>query len=392
MERDDRDFGKFEVVYHGHVILRAGTPGSGERPSFFGLRLLTTKCHRAGEVTVGGVALHDALRAFAAGPIEILKSEGRSTLVLRQRALATNLPTFDYVPIAPVAEDMQPAGVVELEGLGELLGRVAYAVSRDDARDNLTMVRLRAGQGRLFAYATDGHRLARAVRPLAGGEPLDEFLVHRDDAERLRKLATAYVRLLHPKGARAPVLSLSVKPDALWVGASDALRFVVSKNATRFPKVDALLPTSVREVLVIASAELVQHCKAAEAMTRAHAQLRLRVCPTRADVSAEGSDTGATRAATNTDLALHGRPFTCLVRAAYLREAIENLPTAKYVALAYNADDATDKLCLASWSADTPNVPSSRALDLVGRELKTGALAIVMPMRSNEEAPHGCTD
>ena len=88
-------------------------------------------------------------------------------------------------------------------------------------------------------------------------------------------------------------------------------------------------------------------------------------------------------------VAAYGRPFTRALDAGHLHDAARHMGL--HVALVCDAADPAGPVALIEWPFQDARVGKERARDHVARELKSGALALIMPMMSEGEE-HGRTD
>lgn len=394
-EGDDSGLGKIQVACHGTAILRVGTAGAGRSQSFFELRLLTTRCKREGDVTVQGRALHDTLRTFGDGPIELVKAEGRNVLRLRQRALETNLPTVDYVPIDPGAADMTPAGVLTLDQLRDLLTAVVHVAQiAASTAEHLAVVRFAFEDGRLHLVATDGERLVRAVLTHPGGEALAGFQLAAADADRLRRLLAGYGQYLHPKDATSPVrLHLSARPGHYLTGEFDALRFTLPHDPRDFPNYTHAIPKKVPDVVVVSHSELRAHLYAARRLFGDDLTpvAQLRVCADGVAVRATHPHTGEVAEYAIQDASSYGRPFTRTLSVSRVLDVLEHLPSASHHALACDAGAFTTPIVVMPWPHHGGKTRTKTQVgEFVALGLRVGTFALVMPVRTEKEENHGC--
>ncbi|SFF33436.1 DNA polymerase III sliding clamp (beta) subunit, PCNA homolog [Nannocystis exedens] len=393
LEPDHPDLGKIEIACHGTVILRVGSPGRGERQSFFEIRLLTTRCIRAGEATVSGRALFDALRRFPAGPIELVKAQGHDVVKLRARAVETNLPTVNYVPIDPTLKGMVPAGVIDLDHLRILLDRVRDVASGGtDASVLHNAVRLSHADGRLQAIAMDEHRLVRAVVDLPGGEPLRGFHLHASDVDRLFRIALAFPSQLHPANAGPPLARLSVSAGKVLTVESDALRGAVSHDPRPAAPYASVIPADLPDAVVVSRDKLTDAARAVVQLfgDEPSPRMLLRACPDRLEVAAHRPETGPRHTSTLPIVAAYGRPFALALDARYLLDALSHGPPT--VAVTYDGEHRSGPIALLGWPFRDEKVGRQRAQEFFAHELKSGPLALIMSMLLDEEEDHGCAD
>lgn len=342
-----------------------------------------------------GRALYDTLRTFRDGPIEILKSEGRDVLALRQRALATNLPTVDYVPIDPGRADATAAGMMSLEHLRDLLSAVvSLARAAEKNAKHLALVRFEFEEGRLRLVALDGHRLVRAVHAVPGGEALAGFQLAAIDADRLARLLAAYWQYVHPKSDETPVrVRLSVRAGEYLSGEFDALRFTLPHDPRVFPDYTNAIPRKLPDVIVVSHSELRGHLYGLRRLfaDSAEPKAQLRICADGILVSATHPDSGELIEHKLADASSYGRTFSRLVNINYLIDALEQLPSACHHAIACDAEVLTTPIVVLPWPRHGGRTqPKTRVWEHVALGLKVATFALVMPMRMSKEEDHGC--
>lgn len=109
---------------------------------------------------------------------------GRSRFSLR----VTDPDVFPAIPKAPTGA---PTHRIRSKVLASLLDKVAFSVSKDDARMNLTGVLLEVEGGALRAVSTDGHRLSIFDVTAGAGESLPvDVMVPRDALRKITDLCS----------------------------------------------------------------------------------------------------------------------------------------------------------------------------------------------------------
>ncbi len=122
-----------------------------------------------GAITLSARKLAEIVKELPAASLS-LKVQENAWVVLRCGGVLyklVGLAAEDFPSVVPTAS----AGWVSLDGkvLKEMLAQTVFAVSHDESRYALNGVLFSIQPGRIRLVATDGHRLALASRPLAGG-------------------------------------------------------------------------------------------------------------------------------------------------------------------------------------------------------------------------------
>lgn len=167
----------------------------------------------AGRGVVAARALHEILRSLPSGNVTIEAVKGQRLLVAAGGAefRLAMLDAADYPAVKFAEEELDTS--LPGKAFGALLGRVAYASSRDESRHNLCGVFIeKAGSG-LRAVATDGHRLALAdVDAKVGSWPTKGLILGSKAVTLVRALA----------GEDAADVAVGVSGSAMTVKAGSA--------------------------------------------------------------------------------------------------------------------------------------------------------------------------
>lgn len=193
-------------------------------------------------VRKGGTVCVDA-RRFAelvkllSGDVEI--SSGPKGLRIKSGSYNGTLMTMpaDDFPVVPTPEGVALAQV-PASSLSSLLARVEFAAAPDTNTYNTAGIRLTFESGRLYAVATDGHRLALAYVTSDGGA--DPVIIARPAVAEIRALCD---------GADG---------DIMFGAGENQLFFVTSRGAIvtrvvdgKFPKWQRLIPSTSAVALTV---------------------------------------------------------------------------------------------------------------------------------------------
>ena len=145
----------------------------------------------AGRITISARKLGEIVRELPSAPLSINVQEN-AWVALKCGGAAYKLvglgpedfPSFD------VGDKMEWVG---LDGkvLKEMLGQTSFAISHDESRYALNGVLLNLDQKEMRIVATDGHRLAMAVRPVQGGKAGLSGIVPRKAVAEVARLTGA---------------------------------------------------------------------------------------------------------------------------------------------------------------------------------------------------------
>ena len=211
-----------------------------------------------GKVAVTAKMLYAVLKSLPDETVE-LADEG-ATLVLKSGASEFKLATqnADDFPGLPSAAEVAFSDI-SAPLLADMLGRVGFAVSTDESRYMLNGVHLETRPGRLFAAATDGHRLAQVERE---GEfpaelPANGITIPRRAAAELLKVME---RVEGEVGIGLHKNSLYLRAPGLTMSA----RLIDGE----FPDPNAVIPESTTREAIIDTEFLVAALKRASVLSQ----------------------------------------------------------------------------------------------------------------------------
>jgi DNA polymerase-3 subunit beta len=143
----------------------------------------------AGATTVSAHTLFDIVRKLPEGSQVELSTSGEKMAIAAGRArfnLAT-LPRDDFPAIAE--SDLPTKFALPAETLKQIIDKTRFAISTEETRYYLNGIFLHVVDGKLYAVATDGHRLARVTLDApAGSDGMPDIIVPRKCVAELRKL------------------------------------------------------------------------------------------------------------------------------------------------------------------------------------------------------------
>ncbi|MCH5164675.1 MAG: DNA polymerase III subunit beta [Clostridiales bacterium] len=141
-----------------------------------------------GETLVPGRFFAEFVKKLNREQIELTLAENGRLLIRYQGnegALSTR-PADDF-PVMPDVTDAQHFVIIKNE-LKDLIGKIAFSVSLDDARPLLKGVNLEIEENTLTGVALDGYRLAKCVKPLEGTTAMMSAVVPARSITEIAKL------------------------------------------------------------------------------------------------------------------------------------------------------------------------------------------------------------
>ena len=141
-----------------------------------------------GETLVPGRFFAEFVKKLNREQIELTLAEN-SRLLIRYQGNEGTLscrPAEDF-PVMPDVTDAQHFIIIKNE-LKDLIGKIAFSVSLDDARPLLKGVNLEIEENTLTGVALDGYRLAKCVKPIEGTTAMMSAVVPARSIDEIAKL------------------------------------------------------------------------------------------------------------------------------------------------------------------------------------------------------------
>ncbi|MEE4349646.1 MAG: DNA polymerase III subunit beta [Pacificimonas sp.] len=150
---------------------------------------IAAQVETGGAVTVSAHTLFDIVRKLPDGSqVALDAAEEKMTIRAgRARFSLSTLPKDDFPMIGET--DLPTSFSLPGETLEELIDKTKFAISTEETRYYLNGIFLHVSDGKLYAVATDGHRLARfTLDPPTGAEGMSDAIVPRKCVSEIRKL------------------------------------------------------------------------------------------------------------------------------------------------------------------------------------------------------------
>ena len=150
---------------------------------------IAAQVESGGAVTVSAHTLFDIVRKLPDGSQVALDAADEKMQIRAGRARfnLSTLPRDDFPMIAE--SDLPTTFALPGETLGEVIDKTRFAISTEETRYYLNGIFMHVQDGKLYAVATDGHRLARVtLDPPSGAEGMPDVIIPRKCVAELRKL------------------------------------------------------------------------------------------------------------------------------------------------------------------------------------------------------------
>src|SRR5216684_3606973 len=146
------------------------------------------KVPAGGSITLSARKLLEIVKELPAAGLS-LKVQDNAWVALRCGGASYKLVGLGAADF-PAVSSGEAAAWITLDGklLRDMLAQTTFAISHDESRYALNGVLFALHDGELRLVATDGHRLALAVRPLATGGPSASGIVPRKAVQEIARI------------------------------------------------------------------------------------------------------------------------------------------------------------------------------------------------------------
>jgi DNA polymerase-3 subunit beta len=280
-----------------------------------------------GAVTVPAKKFADFVRELGDGPVVLSVAKGRLTARQGKSTMVLNTLPADEFPALPVIDG---AGAWTIAGaaLQGLIADTAFAAATDESRPILAGVLWQWSGDEMRMVATDGHRLARRIEPVAAGSATrtaGEMIVPPKALAQVKRLMRADTDVtVSTNGSFARFVQPGIAViTRLIEGPYPNYEQVIPKGATKLMTVDrAAFERVLRQMGVVASDQ-----------TR---RMKLEVAGQTARFSVQTPDLGEADA--EMTVAYEGEPIAIGFNVGYLLEVLANM-TSTQVVLSFSAPE-----------------------------------------------------
>jgi len=152
---------------------------------------LPARIAAAGKITISARKLLEIVKELPSAPLT-LKVQENAWVALRCGGASYKLVGLTAEDFPAVGEGAAPAWItVDGKLLRDMLTQTTFAISHDESRYALNGVLFALHERELRLVATDGHRLALAIRPLAEGKSPASGIVPRKAVQEIARIVSA---------------------------------------------------------------------------------------------------------------------------------------------------------------------------------------------------------
>ncbi|MEX2160686.1 MAG: DNA polymerase III subunit beta [Anaerolineales bacterium] len=284
------------------------------------------KIEEPGATTVPARTLVDLVSTFPSDTIHMDLVVRTQTLQLKAGRSNAEIKGIDAQEFPPMPEPDKAGGIEMTAGdLKEMIGQVAFAASKDDARPVLTGVLVTVEGKTITMAAADGFRLSvrTAELPAAVDKPM-RAIVPAKALHELARIATddkEQVRMMLPTGRGQVIFSLK----------NAELRCQLVEGA--FPDYQQIIPGGHKTRTVVSTEAFLKAAKQSEIFARESSHIaRLDIkpgegkSPGTVEISAQSEETGSNDS--KMDAIVDGVPVVIAFNVRFLREALDVMKTA----------------------------------------------------------------
>jgi DNA polymerase III subunit beta len=251
---------RIPALWHARLSAADGNLDITANVLDFVLKLsLPTEVEVAGETAVPSAKTAGLASSFPADATIKIIAEDTTALIACGRShfkLAT-IPPGDLPPMPEIKDEIGRI-VTKPSELLAMLSKVSFAISSEKTRYYLNGILLHDIKNNLVAVATDGHRLARAILPGAGGLSQDRRLIIPGPAIKI------ILKLLADKAIETVTLRRSA---TLIEIAAAPFTFVSKLIDAEYPSYERVVPAPSKNSVIVARAELARAFERIEAVT-----------------------------------------------------------------------------------------------------------------------------
>jgi DNA polymerase-3 subunit beta len=282
------------------------------------LALLDAEVEKEGGLTVSARQLHEIVKGLPGDEVRVRRTEQNWAEIRSGKVefKVVGIPDRDYPKLPPVQEAETTR--FEPKVLREMIGKTVFSISQDETRQHLAGVLFESDGTTARMVSTDGHRLSKVGRPLAGGPKLSTgILIPRKGIIEMR-------RALEEREAPA---ELGIFQGQVVLKADD-VTLAVKLIEGQFPPYEQVIPKDNEKTFVVARSALLDALKRVAIMSSDKTWgIRFGVEKGKIRIESDNPDLGAARE--EIDVAYKGASIQVGFNARYLVELISEIDTAE---------------------------------------------------------------
>jgi DNA polymerase-3 subunit beta len=280
------------------------------------LALLDAEVEKEGGLTVSARQLHEIVKGLPGDEVRVRRTEQNWAEIRSGKVefKVVGISDRDY-PKLPAVQEAETARV-DPKVLREMIGKTVFSISQDETRQHLAGVLFESDGTTARMVSTDGHRLSKVGRPLAGGPKLATgILIPRKGIVEMR-------RALEEREAPA---ELGVFQGQVVLKADD-VTLAVKLIEGQFPPYEQVIPKDNEKTFVVARSALLDALKRVAIMSSDKTWgIRFGIEKGKIRIESDNPDLGAARE--EIDVAYKGGSIQVGFNARYLVELISEIDT-----------------------------------------------------------------
>jgi DNA polymerase III subunit beta len=205
----------------------------------------SAKVEEEGGITVGARQLYEIAKGLGGDEVRLQRSDQNWLFISSGRSefKVVGMSDRDYPKLPSVEEFV--CSKVDSSVIGEMIGKTIISVSQDETRPHLASVLFESDGDKATMVSTDGHRLSKITKPMAGGPKLATgVLLPRKGLAEIR-------RALEGNQGEAEI---AVEQGFFVLKAADMV-LTVKLGEGQFPPYDQVIPKENDKKVVVSREE-----------------------------------------------------------------------------------------------------------------------------------------
>jgi DNA polymerase-3 subunit beta len=269
-----------------------------------------------GGLTVAAKALHDIVVSLPADELSLRKAQNSYAEITAGKVnySLVGMPDRDF-PKIPDHREVELL-TVPADTLRHMIDKTLFSVCSDETRFHLNGVFLESDGGTARMVSTDGHRLSKIERAMAGPALTAGVILPKKGVVEIKRALDAV----------AGNCEIAVKTPYFFLRA-DQVTLAVKLIDSQFPPYQAVIPTANERILEVGRALLADSLKRAQLMSSETRGVRLSLSAGSLKVSSENPDLGEVHEELEADYA--SESVTIGVNPKYMLELLGQIQSDK---------------------------------------------------------------
>jgi DNA polymerase-3 subunit beta len=262
-----------------------------------------------GGLTINARSLHELIANAPGDAIQLTRAENNWANIKAGKVSyrIVGMPDRDF-PKLPETKDAT-LETVEAVLLREMIDRTLFSVCNDETRFHLSGVLFESSGGHAKMVSTDGHRLSKVERGLAGGPTLTAgVIIPKKGLLELRRVLDGSAKV-----------QLAVKTPYLFL-VDGEITLAVKLIDAQFPPYDQVIPKEHKRTVVIDRQRLIDSLKRASLMSSETRGVKFSVDDSSLTITSDNPDLGEVREELDADF--KGEPISIGFNPKYVLELL----------------------------------------------------------------------